>query len=69
MIYGMFEGTQSDNVLVWIYSYMVKEYKHSGEGSTGQSREEQAWGGIYYVLLKIDPKLTWKDVKNLLFWM
>ena len=31
---------------------MYKEYKHSGERSTGESREKWAWGGNYYVLLK-----------------
>lgn len=53
---------------MWIYTYMVKEYEHTGkERSTDWSREEWVWGDVYYVLLKKDPKQIWKNVKNLDF--
>lgn len=50
---------------------MVKAYEHSGKVSPDQSREEWlvcvcVWG-IYYVLLKKDPKQKWKNVKIVYF--
>lgn len=46
---------------------IYKEYKHSGERSTGESREKWAWGGNYYVLLKKAPKQIWKNVNTFYF--
>lgn len=46
---------------------MVRACKHSGEGSTDQSREEWAWGGIYDVLLKRDPKQIWKKMLRIVY--